>query len=33
VASHLVAGHPVERLLLAEGCINTAVCEHRPVKT
>jgi (2Fe-2S) ferredoxin len=33
VASHLVAGHPVKRLLLAEGCVNTGACEHRPAKT
>ncbi len=33
VASHLVGGRPVERLLLAEGCINTEACEHRAAKT
>ena len=33
VASHLVAGRPVERLILAEDCINTGACEHRPAKT
>ena len=33
VASHLVAGRPVERLLLAEACINTGSCQHRPPKT
>lgn len=33
VDSHLVAGRPVERLLLAEGCVNTGTCEHRPEKT
>jgi (2Fe-2S) ferredoxin len=33
VASHLVAGCPVQRLLLAEGCVNTGACEHRPPKT
>ena len=33
VASHMVVGCPVERLMLAEGCINTGVCEHRPAKT
>ncbi|MGB8477498.1 MAG: (2Fe-2S) ferredoxin domain-containing protein [Acidobacteriaceae bacterium] len=33
VASHLVAGRPVKRLLLAEGCVNTGACEHRLPKT
>ena len=32
VASHLLTGRPVERLLLADGCINTGACEHRPPK-
>ncbi len=30
VASHIVGGHPVERLRLAQGCVNTAECLHRP---
>ena len=30
VQSHLVAGHPVQRLMLKEACINTASCEHKP---
>ena len=29
VAEHLVGGRPVERLRLAEGCINTKSCPHR----
>jgi (2Fe-2S) ferredoxin len=29
VESHLVNGIPVERLRLAEGCINTPTCEHK----
>lgn len=29
VESHLVAGRPVERLRLAETCINTKSCPHR----
>ncbi len=29
VAEHLVAGRPVERLRLADGCINTKQCPHR----
>lgn len=30
VTEHLVAGRPVQRLVLAEGCINTASCPHKP---
>jgi (2Fe-2S) ferredoxin len=30
VDSHILQGKPVERLRLAEGCLNTATCEHRP---
>jgi (2Fe-2S) ferredoxin len=29
VRSHLVEGRPVERLRLADECINTTTCEHR----
>jgi len=29
VAKHLVAGRPVERLRLADECINTKTCPHR----
>jgi (2Fe-2S) ferredoxin len=29
VREHLVGGRPVERLRLAEGCINTKECPHR----
>ena len=29
VTEHLVHGRPVERLMLAEGCLNTADCPHR----
>ena len=29
VAEHLIGGRPVERLRLAEGCINTKACPHR----
>lgn len=32
VDSHVIAGHPVARLLLAPDCINTASCEHKPRK-
>lgn len=31
VHSHLVEGMPVERLMLADSCIHTASCEHKPV--
>ena len=30
VSEHIVAGRPVERLRLAESCINTASCPHKP---
>ena len=30
VERHLIGGEPVERLRLADGCINTATCPHRP---
>jgi (2Fe-2S) ferredoxin len=30
VQSHLVNGRPVERLMLADDCINTAACPHKP---
>lgn len=33
VQSHLVEGRPVERLILADGCVNTASCEHKPRKS
>ncbi len=29
VREHLVGGRPVERLRMAEGCINTKNCPHR----
>lgn len=29
VREHLVGGHPVERLRLADDCINTKSCPHR----
>jgi len=29
VESHIVGDCPVERLRLADGCINTPDCEHR----
>ena len=33
VESHLVAGRPVQRLMLADACIHTEACEHKPRKT
>ena len=30
VQEHLINGRPVERLRLADGCINTKSCPHRP---
>jgi len=30
VSEHLVHGRPVDRLVLAEECLNTASCPHRP---
>jgi (2Fe-2S) ferredoxin len=29
VESHILGGKPVERLRLANSCLNTATCEHR----
>ncbi len=29
VQTHLIGGAPVERLVLAEGCVNTPRCPHR----
>jgi (2Fe-2S) ferredoxin len=29
VQSHIIEGKPVERLRMAEACINTGSCEHR----
>ena len=30
VAEHLVASRPVKRLRLADECLNTKSCAHRP---
>jgi (2Fe-2S) ferredoxin len=32
IDQHIVGGKPVERLQLADSCLNTATCEHRPAK-
>jgi len=32
VTKHIVGGEPVERLRLADSCLNTATCEHRTTK-
>ncbi|MGA7398599.1 MAG: (2Fe-2S) ferredoxin domain-containing protein [Candidatus Sulfotelmatobacter sp.] len=29
VESHIIGGKPVQRLMLADSCLNTAECEHR----
>jgi len=33
VESHILGGKPVERLRLADSCLNTPSCEHKPGKT
>ena len=30
VAEHLIAGRPVERLRIADSCLNAKTCPHRP---
>jgi hypothetical protein len=30
VQEHLINGRPVERLRLADECVNTKTCPHRP---
>ncbi|MBV8631394.1 MAG: (2Fe-2S) ferredoxin domain-containing protein [Silvibacterium sp.] len=30
VTGHLLSGRPVERLTIADDCLNAAVCPHRP---
>ena len=32
IESHIIGGKPVERLQLAESCLNTESCEHRLLK-
>ncbi len=32
ITSHVLDGKPVERLMLAEECINTKECPHKPRK-
>jgi (2Fe-2S) ferredoxin len=32
VTAHLIGGEPVHRLVLADGCVNTNACPHRPIK-
>ena len=33
IESHIIGGKPVERLRLADSCLNTATCEHRKKKS
>jgi (2Fe-2S) ferredoxin len=30
IESHIIGGRPVARLMLADSCINTSICEHKP---
>jgi (2Fe-2S) ferredoxin len=30
VASHIVGGKPVDRMVLPDSCLNTATCPHKP---
>jgi (2Fe-2S) ferredoxin len=30
VASHIIAGKPVQRLIIADSCLNTTACPHKP---
>jgi (2Fe-2S) ferredoxin len=32
IESHIIGGKPVERLRLADSCLNTPTCEHRKPK-
>lgn len=32
IDSHILGGKPVERLMLAEECINTPVCRHKTTR-
>jgi len=29
IESHIIGGKPVERLRIADSCLNTEICEHR----
>ena len=33
IESHILSGKPVERLRLADSCLNTPTCEHRKQKS
>jgi (2Fe-2S) ferredoxin len=32
VQSHILGGRPVERLRIADSCLNALSCPHKPVK-
>jgi (2Fe-2S) ferredoxin len=32
VESHIIGGKPVERLMIADECLNTVSCLHKPAK-
>lgn len=33
IASHILGGQPVKRLMLPDSCLNTPSCEHKPRQT
>ena len=33
IESHIIEGKPVERLMLADSCLNSTSCEHKPRKS
>jgi (2Fe-2S) ferredoxin len=33
IESHILGGRAVQRLVLAESCLNTSSCEHRAPKS
>lgn len=30
IDAHILGGRPVDRLRIAEGCLNSSACEHKP---
>jgi len=33
VESHIIGGHPVRRLMIADECLNAVACPHKPRKS
>ena len=33
IESHIIGGHPVARLRIADDCLNTSSCDHKPPKS